>query len=553
MKKSKVVIMLGAALGVASFLGFKTSDRNFEISKNLDIFHNVFRELDMFYVDTVDVEKVIRKGINAMLSSIDPYTVYYPQDDQDDLKRMTTGKYAGIGAVVRNYPSKGYVAIEEPYEGMPASRYGLKAGDLILSIDGENMKGKSVEFVSDHLRGDPNTRLVVTVQRPGVADSLDVEIIRATVALPSVPYYGMQGDAGYIMLDGFTENCSRDVRRALLDLKEQGAKGIIIDLRGNGGGLLNEAVEIVSLFVPKGTRIVETRGKTRQSNSEYDTRRDPVDLDIPLVVLVDGNSASSSEILSGSLQDLDRAVIVGDRTYGKGLVQTTRSLPYNGTLKVTTSKYYIPSGRCIQELDYSHRDASGVATRVPDSLTHVFTTSTGRQVRDGGGIRPDIKCLADTMPDIMYYLSNDVVLFDFVNQFCVDNKSIAPASDFVVSDSLYNAFKEYVKSSDFKFTSRSSQALKSLESMAASEGLKENAKEEFKALADKLQYDMNRDLDQFEDDLKLLLATEILTRYYYQKGAIQEGLKYDAALDTAQAVIADAHRYNTILNRPVKK
>ena len=547
-------MILGAALGVASFFGFKGSDRNFEISKNLEIFHNVFRELDMFYVDTVDVEKVIHKGIDAMLASIDPYTVYYPQDDQDDLKRMTTGKYAGIGAVVRNYPTKGYVAIEEPYEGMPAARYGLKAGDLILAIDGESMKGKATEYVSDHLRGDPNTRLVVTVRRPGAEnDSVDVEVIRSTVALPSVPYYGMKGDAGYILLDGFTENCSRDVRRALLELKEQGARGIVLDLRGNGGGLLNEAVEIVSLFVPKGTRIVETRGKIRQATSEYSTRREPVDMEIPLVVLVDGSSASASEIVSGSLQDLDRAVIIGDRTYGKGLVQTTRSLPYNGTLKVTTSKYYIPSGRCIQEIDYSHRDASGVATRVPDSLTHVFTTSTGRQVRDGGGIRPDIKCVADTMPDIMYYLSNDVVLFDFVNQFCVDNKTIAPASEFVISDSLYNAFKEFVKNSDFKFTSRSSQALKTLESLAASEGLKENAKAEFKALADKLQYDMNRDLDQFESDVKLLLATEILSRYYYQKGAIQESLKYDAALDTAQTVIADAHRYYKILNRPVKK
>jgi len=539
------VILISAAV---FSLGFKVSDRNFEISRNLEIFHSVFRQLDMLYVDTVNVERVIHKSIDAMLSSIDPYTVYYPEDDQEDLKLMTTGKYAGIGSVVRLYPDKHYVAIEEPYEDQPAARSGLKAGDLILSIDGESMKDRPVQYVSERLRGEPDSRLDIIVRRPGVEDSIEVQVVRSVISLPSVPYYGLHGDVGFIMLDGFTEDCSKDFRHALLDLKSQGAQSLVIDLRGNGGGLLNEAVEITGMFVPRGTMVVETKGKMRQSSSSYSTRRDPVDTTIPLAVLVDGNSASASEILSGALQDLDRAVIVGDRTFGKGLVQTTRSLAYGGTLKVTTSKYYIPSGRCIQAVDYSHRDESGTATRIPDSLTHVFRTAGGRPVRDGGGIRPDIESPSDTMPDIMYYLSQDVVLFDFVNSYCMEHGEIAPAGEFAVSEELYESFKKFVMESDFSVTSQSSKMLGSLKELASDEGLYANASEEFSVLEKKLQYDMERDLDHFEDDLKLLLETEIVARYYFKKGAIKQGLRYDKTFKRACGLLSDRNEYNGILN-----
>lgn len=550
MKIRKNVIIVAAAVCVGLALtGSGTSDRNFSISKNLDIFHNIFRDVDMMYVDTVDVEKVVTAGINAMLGTLDPYTVYYPQDQENELKMMTTGKYAGIGALIRQYPDQDYVVIEEPYENMPAAMSGVRAGDRILSIDGENMKGKKSDYVSDHLRGEPSTRFILTVERPGEPDSISIPITRANIALPSVPYYGMWKGVGYILLDSFTENCSRDVRMALLDLKEQGAKSIVLDLRDNGGGLLSEAVEIVNLFVPKGVTVVETKGKIRQASGSYQTRREPVDANIPLAVLTNGSSASASEIVSGALQDLDRAVIVGSRTYGKGLVQTTRTLPFNGTLKVTTAKYYIPSGRCIQEIDYSRHNASGKAERTPDSLTHVFYTKAGREVRDGGGIRPDIPCAADTMPDIMFYLSTDVVLFDFLNKYCLEHEFIPQVDDFVVSDSLYNEFKDFVRNSDFKFTSRSSQALESLREIAKLEGLLDKSDDEFESLKSKLQYDLNNDLDQFKDEITLLVGSGLATRYYYQRGTIRYNMRSDSMLDSAITVLGDASRYKSILGK----
>lgn len=546
----KGLIAAAALVGAGVFFqSARTSDRNFEISRNLDIFHSIFREVDMLYVDTIDVESVITTGINAMLGKLDPYTVYYPEDKEKDLKMMLTGKYAGIGAIIRKYPKMEYVVIEEPYENMPASDSGVKAGDRILSIDGESMKDKESDYVSDHLRGEAGTHFKLTLGRPGVADSICIDITRANIALPAVPYYGMWKGVGYILLDSFTDGCAHDVRLALIALKEQGAKSIILDLRDNGGGSLTEAIDIVNLFVPKGVTVVETKGKMRQASSSFATRRDPVDADIPLVVMTNGNSASASEIVSGALQDLDRAVVVGARTFGKGLVQTTRSLPFNGTLKVTTSKYYIPSGRCIQEIDYSHRNDKGRAERVPDSLTHVFHTKAGREVRDGGGIRPDVFCQADTMPEIMYYLSTDVVLFDFLNKYCREHEAIPPVSEFSISDSLYEEFADFVRKSDFKFESQSSQALKALRDIAKYEGLLAKSKAEFDSLESKLQYDLNNDLDQFRDDIKLLLGSSIATRYYYQRGTIQYNMRNDAMLDTAMNVISDVRRYKSILKK----
>ena len=530
----------------------KADDHNFELSKNLEIFHEIVSELDRFYVDTINPSKTIESGIQAMLRGIDPYTEYYPEKDMNDLKMMTTGKYAGIGAVIRQYAGREYIYIDEPYEGMPAARYGLKAGDQILRINGESMKGKPSSYVSDHLRGDADTRLTVTVRRLGVQDSLDIDVVRSVIALPAVPYYGMYKGFGYILLEQFTENCSRSVMQALVELKEQGAKGIILDLRGNGGGLLQEAVDIVGLFVPKGTKLVETRGKIPQAASTYVTQRNPIDQDIPMVVLTDDQSASASEIVAGSLQDLDRAVVLGIRTFGKGLVQSTRMLPFNGTLKVTTAKYYIPSGRCIQEIDYSKRNDKGQAQHIPDSLTKVFYTASGRPVRDGGGIRPDVECKPDTMPDILYYIAQNVVLFDFVNDWCSKHSTIAPASQFALTDQDYSDFKEFVCNSDFKYESNSSKALESLVKLAQREGLADKAQDEFKSLESKLQYDLRNDLDLFRKELERVISLEIVSRYYYQKGAIIQNIKSDKVLEEAGRLLSDTKRYNSILAGPGK-
>lgn len=528
----------------------KTDDHNFEMAKNLEIFHEIVSELDRFYVDTISPGLTIETGIQAMLRGIDPYTEYYPEKDMKDLKMMTTGKYAGIGAVIRQYTGRDYIYIDEPYEGMPAARYGLKAGDEILRINGESMKGKASAYVSDQLRGEADSKLTVTVRRPGVPDSLDIEVVRSVIALPAVPYYGMYKGYGYILLDQFTENCSKNVMKAFVELKEQGAKGIILDLRGNGGGLLNEAVEIVGLFVPKGTKLVETRGKVPQAATTYYTQRNPIDEKMPLVVLTDDQSASASEIVAGSLQDLDRAVIVGVRTFGKGLVQTTRMLPFNGTLKVTTAKYYIPSGRCIQEIDYSKRNEKGQAQHIPDSLTKVFYTAAGRPVRDGGGIRPDVQCKQDTMPDILYYLAQNVVLFDFVNDWCTRHESIAPAGEFKLTDDDYNAFKEFVCNSEFKFESNSGKALESLKKIAEREGLADKAQDEFKSLESKLQYDLRNDLDVFRKDLERVIEMEIIIRYYYQRGVVIYNMNSDRFLDEAVNILTDRKRYDSILSSP---
>ena len=527
-----------------------TVDHNFELAKNLEVFHEIVNELDRYYVDTINPAKTIESGIAAMLRGIDPYTEYYPEKDINDLKMITTGKYAGIGAVIRQYTGRDYIYIDEPYEGMPAVKYGLKAGDEILRIDGESMKGKPSSYVSDHLRGEADSKLTVTVRRKGVADSINIDIVRSVISLPAVPYYGMWKGYGYILLESFTENCSRSVMSALVELKEKGAKGIILDLRGNGGGLLQEAVEIVGLFVPKGTTIVETRGKTPQATSRFVTQRNPVDEKIPLVVMTDDQSASASEIVAGSLQDLDRAVIIGTRTFGKGLVQSTRMLPFNGTLKVTTAKYYIPSGRCIQEIDYSKRNDKGQAQHIPDSLTKVFHTAAGRPVRDGGGIRPDVECKQDTMPDILYNISQHVVLFDFVNDWCSKHATIAPMEEFTLTDEDYNSFKEFVCNSDFKFVSNSSKALTSLIKIARMEGLADKAQDEFNALEEKLQYDLKSDLDVFRSDLERVLALELVSRYYYQKGTVVQSLKTDKFLDEAVRLLNDGKRYSSILSGP---
>ncbi|MBO7248226.1 MAG: S41 family peptidase [Bacteroidaceae bacterium] len=549
MKRSRVsfiIVFLSSAL--ITLAATRNQDLRFQASKSSDIFHSILRELNMLYVDTVDLEEAVNKGIDAMLSSLDPYTEFYSEQEETDLKMMTTGKYAGIGAIIRQYPEKNMIAIEEPYEGMPAARYGLKAGDLILRIDGEDMRGKTNSEVSDRLRGEPDTKFVITIERPGVSDSLEIEIVRSVIALPAVPYYGMTaGKYGYILLESFTDGCSKDVRKAIEELLSQDAEGLILDLRGNGGGLLTEAIEIVGLFVPKGTKVVETKGRAPQSSRTYSTGRAPIVPELPLVVMVDEQSASASEIVSGALQDLDRAVIVGNRTFGKGLVQSTRPLPYNGTLKLTTSKYYIPSGRCIQKVDYAARRKGTDSKQGADTISDKFYTLSGRPVKSDGGIYPDSVCKLDTMPDILYRLTTDVVLFDFVNKFCIENKQIAPMEEFEVTDALFDEFVDYVHNSDFKFESNSSKALDLLKDMAKLEGLADKATDEFKALEEKLQYNIDKDLEVFRKDIKRLLAVEIATRYYYQRGGIYHGLKDDICLDLAVGILNNQEQYNNIL------
>lgn len=551
------IVMLG--MGMTSF---KEDDRNFQISKNLDIFNSIFKELDMFYVDTVNAEKMIQTGVEGMLSLTDPYTEYYPEEEVSSLKEMTTGKYGGIGAAIRYYEAKDRIAVVEPTEGMPAAEAGVKAGDIILSVGGKDMvRGdmKPQEFsskVSEALRGEPGTSFVLKVLRPLKNDStvMEFKITRKNIRTNPVPYYGMVKDSiGYLALSSFTENSAKDFKKAFIELKQKGAKSLIIDLRDNGGGSLSEAVDIVNLYVPKGQEIVVTKGKVRQAQGSYKTQNEPVDTQIPLAVLVNGATASASEIVSGSLQDLDRAVVIGSRTFGKGLVQTIRPLPYNGTLKVTTSKYYIPSGRCIQAIDYAKKNADGSVARTPDSLTTVFHTAAGREVRDGGGIRPDIEVKGDKIPNIVFYLMNDDLIFDYATQYCWDHPTLASVDDFKLTDADYEAFKKLVKSRNFTYDRQSEKMLKSLKEIAEFEGYMTEAAEEFKALEKKLNHNLDRDLDYFAKPIKEYISQEIVTRYFYQRGAAMERLKDDTDLEEAIKVLQNPVRYREILSAPVKK
>ena len=550
------IVMLG--MGMTSF---KEDDRNFQISKNLDIFNSIFKELDMFYVDTVNAEKMIQTGVEGMLSLTDPYTEYYPEEEVSSLKEMTTGKYGGIGAAIRYYEAKDRIAVVEPTEGMPAAEAGVKAGDIILSVGGKEMvRGnmKPQEFsskVSEALRGEPGTSFVLKVLRPLKNDStvMEFKLTRKNIRTNPVPYYGMVKDSiGYLALSSFTENSAKDFKKAFIELKQKGAKSLIIDLRDNGGGSLSEAVDIVNLYVPKGQEIVVTKGKLRQAQGSYKTQNEPVDTQIPLAILVNGSTASASEIVSGSLQDLDRAVIIGARTFGKGLVQTIRPLPYNGTLKVTTSKYYIPSGRCIQAIDYAKKNADGSVARTPDSLTTVFHTAAGREVRDGGGIRPDIEVKGDKIPNIVFYLMNDDLIFDYATQYCWDHPTLASVDEFKLTDADYEAFKKLVKSRNFTYDRQSEKLLKSLKEVAEFEGYMTEASEEFKALEKKLNHNLDRDLDYFAKPIKEYLSQEIVTRYFYQRGAVMERLKDDTDLEKAIEVLQNPVRYREILSAPVK-
>jgi len=531
---------------------FNNDKRNFEIIKNLDIYYTLFRELNSYYVDETEPEKLVTTSINEMLESLDPYTTYIPESDMEDFRFMTTGEYAGIGSLISKRDE--HVVIAEPYEGFPAAKAGLLAGDKIIEIDGKNMVGKSTPDVSDMLKGPANTSLKIKVERPGEKKPLTFELTREKIQINAVPYYGMvDNETGLIILNNFTQDCAREVEKAFLDLRDQqGAKNVILDLRANPGGLLDEAVKIVNLFVPRGMEVVSTKGKVKQWDKVYKATREPIDTVMPMAVLISRGSASASEIVSGALQDLDRAVIIGQRSFGKGLVQTTRNLSYNAKLKLTTAKYYIPSGRCIQALDYSQRNEDGSVGLVPDSLISEYETLKGRKVYDGGGISPDILVDAPKYSSITYALVGQQTIFDYATQFVLDNKSIAPANEYKVDDATYNQFIEYVKAQeDFKYTSRSQQKLKDLIETAKKEDYYSKAEDDFKQLEETLKLDVEKDLNLFRNEIEELLAIEITKRYYYQKGAILVGLQEDKELFEAKELLKDKSQYNGLLNGQV--
>jgi carboxyl-terminal processing protease len=541
-------LLLALLLSAPAFAQKKKGGQDFEMTKNLDVFNSIYAELNQFYVDSLEAQKVIRIGIDAMLGELDPYTVYYPEDDMDELDMMTKGKYGGIGSIIR-LRKDSTVIIYEPYEGMPAQEVGLKVGDVLLRIDDTDLKGLNTEKVSNLLRGEPGTTFLLKVQRPGEKKPRDFKITRRNITVSQIPFYGvLHGDVGYINFTGFTENSARDFRKALISVKSAGAKSLVIDLRGNGGGSLAEAVDIVNLFVPRGVEVVSMKGKVKSSNYSYKTRNEPLDIDIPVVVMVNGNSASASEIVAGSLQDLDRAVVLGSKTFGKGLVQSVRNLPYNGSLKLTTSKYYIPSGRCIQAIDYKNR-REGQADHVVDSLAKVFYTAGGREVRDAGGITPDVKVERDTLANLIFYLSNDDVLVDFGTKYCQAHPTIAPASDFELSDADFEEFKRMAVESGFKYDRMSERRLKDLRKVAEFEGYLKDAEAEFAALEKKLEHNLERDFDNFKSDIITLLEMEIVKRYYYQRGSVEVSLRNDSDFLKAVEILHNQEEYNRILGK----
>lgn len=554
--RKRLFLLLAFVVSLATMEAQKAKGHNFEVGKSLDIYNNIYKTLDLMYVDTLNPSEVVGNSINAMLRSLDPYTEYYPEDKSKELKMMLTGKYAGIGAIIRYHQRLKTVVIDEPYDGMPAAEVGLKKGDIVLSIDDSLMTGKTTSYVSSHLRGEPGTTFELKIKRPSTGKEMALKVTRRNIKMPEVPYYGLLADRkiGYINFNSFTEGSAKDMRRAYVDLKKQGAEKLVLDLRGNGGGSLSEAIDIINMWVPKGVTLVETKGKLKRAYREYQTRFEPIDTVMPIVVLVNGETASASEITSGSIQDLDRGVVLGTRTYGKGLVQTTMDLPYNGTMKLTTSKYYIPSGRCIQAINYKH-SGGGYTEHIPDSLTHLFHTKSGREVRDGGGIKPDVEVKPDTLPNIAVYLDridSTEVMFDYVVDYVSKHPTIASARDFKLSDADFEDFKQRVIKSGFTYDPMSEKLLSELEKSAKFEGYYDDAKAEFEGLKAKLKHDVGRDMEREKNTLKQMLEQDIITAYYYQAGAIEVGLGSDKQLQEAVKVLNDDARYHGLLT-PQKK
>ena len=530
----------------------QNKDHNLEVAKNLEVFNSIYKHLDLLYVDTLNAKEVVGNAINGMLRSLDPYTVYYSEDKTNELRTMLTGKYAGIGSIIRWNSQISNSVIEEPYEGMPAAEAGLRKGDVILSIDGESMKGKDNAYVSDHLRGDAGTTFELKIRRPSTGKEMRFKITRRSIQMPAVPYYGVQqGGIGYIKLNEFTENSAKIVRNAFIDMRHQQIKGLILDLRNNVGGSELEAANLVNLFVPKGVTVVSNRGKLKRANHDYKTTSEPIDTVIPIVVMVNGNSASSAEIVTGALQDMDRAVVLGTKTYGKGLVQMPIDLPYNSEMKVTTSRYYIPSGRCIQARKYRHNDG-GSSEVIADSTKRKFYTLNGREVLDAGGITPDVVVEGDSLPNIAYYLAaardSNEVLLNYEVDYIAKHPTVAQPADFELSDEDYAEFKKRVLDSGFTYDRTSEKFLKDLEQLTRFEGYYDDAKPEFEALKKKLSHNVAKDLEYNKQAIKNIINNDLMAAYYFQRGATQNSLRHDKQMDEAMKLIADGDRYAKILN-----
>lgn len=530
----------------------QNKDHNLEVAKNLEVFNSIYKHLDLLYVDTLNAKEVVGNAINGMLRSLDPYTVYYSEDKTNELRTMLTGKYAGIGSIIRWNSQISNSVIEEPYEGMPAAEAGLRKGDVILSIDGESMKGKDNAYVSDHLRGDAGTTFELRIRRPSTGKEMRFKITRRSIQMPAVPYYGVQqGGIGYIKLNEFTENSAKIVRNAFIDMRHQQIKGLILDLRNNVGGSELEAANLVNLFVPKGVTVVSNRGKLKRANHDYKTTSEPIDTVIPIVVMVNGNSASSAEIVTGALQDMDRAVVLGTKTYGKGLVQMPIDLPYNCEMKVTTSRYYIPSGRCIQARKYRHNDG-GSSEVIADSTKRKFYTLNGREVLDAGGITPDVVVEGDSLPNIAYYLAaardSNEVLLNYEVDYIAKHPTVALPADFELSDEDYAEFKKRVLDSGFTYDRTSEKFLKDLEQLTRFEGYYDDAKPELEALKKKLSHNVAKDLEYNKQAIKNIINNDLMAAYYFQRGATQNSLRHDKQMDEAMKLIADGERYAKILN-----
>ena len=547
MKKIKKYTLI-LSLFLASILSLGFVDNFFEISKNLDIFSSLYKELNIFYVDETDPGELMKTGIDAMLESLDPYTTYIPESEKEDFEFMTTGQYGGIGAVISK--NGDWVYVSEPYEGFPADKAGLIAGDKFLKIAGETVEGKSTSDVSKVLKGEPNTAVKVLIERKGIDKPFEVEIIREEIKLNSVPYYGLISDSiGYIKTRSFTRNISKEVIDAYEEMNANDElKGLVLDLRGNPGGLLNEAISMANIFIDRGQEIVFTKGKIKDWDKSYKARNEAVDTEIPLVVLINRSSASASEIVSGAVQDFDRGVVIGQRSFGKGLVQQTRKLSYNAQLKVTTAKYYIPSGRCIQALDYSNRDEDGSVGKVPDSLRTEFKTLVNeRSVFDGGGITPDISIEPQKFSNILRSLVSKRHIFNFANEFRRNNDSINDAKSFVIKDDVYDQFKQYLNDKEYEYETNTEKAIKKLEKDAEGEKYLADLKEHLESISSKMEESKNNDIERFKSEISELLEMEIATRYFYQKGKIETTIKHDEEIAKAIEVLNDIDVYSAIL------
>ncbi|HCY41562.1 MAG TPA: peptidase S41 [Prolixibacteraceae bacterium] len=552
MKLSKTkkagIVVVGILVFAISFYSFKQDDKNFQIAKNLDIYYTLFRELNLFYVDDVNPNKLVKTSIDKMLESLDPYTNFISEDDVEDFRFMTTGEYAGIGALISK--QKGKTVISEPYEGFPAQKSGLKAGDILLEVAGKSTEKLSTDDVSSLLKGPAGKSVLVKIERYGQKKPMDIEIVREKIQIDPVPYFGMlDKETGYIRLSNFTIDCTERVKMAFIELKEkQGAKSLVLDLRSNPGGLLVEAVRISNLFIPKGQEIVSTKGKVKQWDKIYTATENPLDTVMPIAVLVNSGSASASEIVAGAIQDLDRGMIIGTRTFGKGLVQTTRDLSYNAKLKITTAKYYIPSGRCIQALDYTHRNEDGSVGVIPDSLITKYTTKKGRIVFDGGGVVPDVTVEDEVLSNLSANLITQSVVFDYATYFNSKTEKIPAPEDFAITPEMYADFVQYVKKQDLKYESRTETQLEKLLEIAKREKYYDLSKDEFETLKTKLGHNIDQDLEHFKAEIHEILTDEIVSRYYYQKGAIKAALKDDRDVEKALEILHKPDAYATIFD-----